>query len=66
MFKFDEREFDNNSSFAYYLRTNFKRSLLYLSDGSLFNVLKNEFLALYEQVLELSKDFEHKALEIHF
>ena len=60
MFKFDEREFDNNSSFAYYLRTNFKRSLLYLSDGSLFNVLKNEFLALYEQVLELSKDFEHK------
>ncbi len=60
MFTFDGREFQDNSSFAYYLKTNFKRSLLYLSDGTLFNVLKNEFLELYEQVLELSKDFEHK------
>ena len=59
-FVLDGKEFRERSSLAFYLKKNFKKSLTYLSDDTIFMFLKKELPELYEHILELSKDFEHK------
>lgn len=59
-FKLDGKEFRERSSLAAHLKKNFKKSVTYISDGSLYLFLQNELPELYEHILELSKDFEHK------
>lgn len=59
-FKFDGKEFNDRIYFADYLKRNFKRTLSFLSDDSLFSILKENLPELYHRVIELSKDYEYK------
>lgn len=59
-FKLDGKAFNDRSSLAMYLKTNFKKSINFIKDESLYLLLKKELPELYERVVELSKDFVHK------
>lgn len=59
-FLFDGMEFSDASSFALYLKNNFRKSITYLNDDSLYTLLKNQFPTIYEEVIDLSKDYMHK------
>lgn len=56
----DGKEFKDRSSLALYLKNNFRKSLNYLSDNSLYQSIQNADSALYETIINLSKDFQHK------
>ncbi len=60
VFRLDGKEFSDRSSLALYLKNNFKKSVTFISDNSLYLFLQKELPELYEQILDLSKDFEHK------
>lgn len=59
-FKLDGKEFKERSSLALYLKKNFRKSLTFLNDDTIYLFLKDELPELYNHILELTKDFEHK------
>ena len=59
-FKLDGKEFKERSSLALYLKTNYRKALTFLNDDTLYLFLKDELPELYNHILELTKDFEHK------
>ena len=60
VFKLDGKEFQDRSSFAQYLKKNFRKSVTYIADETLYKALQDVSLELYGKVVDLSKDFEHK------
>lgn len=60
VFVFDNKEFNSLTSFALYLKDNFRKALTFLTDDTLYSLLKNEIPEIYEKAIDLSKDFEHK------
>ena len=59
-FLFDGMEFSDTNSFALYLKNNFRKSITYLGDDSLYTLLKNQFPSIYEEAIDLSKDYKYK------
>ena len=59
-FKLDNIEFNDKTSLADYLKRNFKKSISYLSDDTLYALLKEQFPELYHRVIELSKEYENQ------
>ena len=58
--KFNNIEFNDKTSLADYLKRNFKKSISYLSDDTLYSFLKDQMPELYHRVVELSKEYEYK------
>ena len=56
----DKKEYKDRTSLAIFLKENFRKSLGFLSDDSLYLFIKKELPELYEEIIDLSKDFEHK------
>lgn len=59
-FIIDGKQIKDRYALAQYLINNFKKTLNSLSDNVLYNQLERELPELYQQVIELSKDYEHK------
>lgn len=60
VFKFDGKEFLDRSSFAQYLKKNFRKSVTLIADESLYLAIQNVSYELYGKIVDLSKDFEYK------
>lgn len=60
LFKFDGKEFNSKASLAFHLKSNFKKSLKIIEDGSLLQFLNDEIPDLYNKIIDLSKDYESK------
>ena len=59
-FLIDGKELKERSSLAQYLKKNFRKSLAFLSDDSLYLFLQNELPELYNHIIDLTKDYENK------
>lgn len=57
---FDGNEFYDKNSLALYLKNNFRKSIAFLNDDSLYHLLQNEFPDIYAEVIDLSKDYLYK------
>lgn len=60
LYSFDGREFNDSNSLGLYLKNNFRKSITFLNDNSLYQLLQTEFPKIYEQIIELSKDYQYK------
>lgn len=59
-FVLDGKQIKDRQALAQYLINNFKKSVNFISDNSLYSQLERELPEIYQQTIELSKDFEHK------
>lgn len=56
----DGKVFNDKTSLALYLKDNFRKSMTFITDESLYAILQSLDESLYEQIINLSKDFEYK------
>ena len=59
-FQLDGKTFKDRNTLALYLKNNFKKSINFINDDSLYQFMEKELPDLYKTVIELSKDFIHK------
>ena len=58
-FQLDGKTLHDRSSLALYLKNNFKKSINFIKDDSLYLFLQKELPEVYDKVVDLGKDFEH-------
>ena len=58
--KLEGKDFKDRSSLAQYLTKNFRKSVNYLNGETLYLFLKDELPELYNHLIDLTKEYEHK------
>ena len=58
--KLEGKDFKDRSSLAQYLTKNFRKSVNYLNGETLYSFLKDELPELYNYLIDLTKEYEHK------